>query len=144
MINGWLSRTTGYTWKSGNVKKKKKKKKKTPYRNWVVKSTKSQKNQGLTCITFWTAPSQRWNSWKCHIFGGHIPMWVSFNIFEIAFFWKYFRCTYILEKQFNLCFKGLHIERPHMDRQVSEWSSRAGTFFLLPFRRGGEAVKKYK
>ena len=27
--------------------------------------------------------------------GEQIPMWVLFRIFEIAFFWKYFMCTFI-------------------------------------------------
>ena len=60
-----------------------------------VKSTKSQKNQGFICVTFEQRPRKDENSWKCHIFRGQIPMWVSFNIFEITFFWKFFMCTFI-------------------------------------------------
>ena len=32
---------------------------------------------------------------NCTFSGGQISMWVLFNIFEIAFFWKCFMCTFI-------------------------------------------------
>ena len=31
----------------------------------------------------------------CTFAGGQIPMWVLFKIFEIAFFWKCFMCTFL-------------------------------------------------
>ena len=50
---------------------------------------------GLYVLHFEQRPRKDENSWKCHIFRGQIPMWVSFYIFEITFFWKFFMCTFI-------------------------------------------------